>query len=181
MPFPYYARLKPRDKAIYRKSDAIGAVALPDSAGLGGEVAALETALLAADRLAVERATRALCAAMLARLEAPPVRVRVLSARPSASWGETHGEYEPAADSRRARITLWMRTAKHKRVVAFRAYLRTLLHELCHHIDYELLGLEDSFHTEGFFKREASLFRQLVPVSPQRARRPRPAADSSPR
>ena len=55
-----------------------------------------------------------------------------------------------------------MRTAQHKRVVAFRTFLRTLLHELCHHLDYELLKLEDSFHTEGFFKRESSLFKQLV-------------------
>jgi hypothetical protein len=40
--------------------------------------------------------------------------------------------------------------------------LRTLLHELNHHLDYEVLKLEDSFHTEGFFKRESSLFKQLV-------------------
>ena len=26
-----------------------------------------------------------------------------------------------------------------------------------------LLGLKDSFHTEGFFRRESSLFHQLVP------------------
>ena len=44
----------------------------------------------------------------------------------------------------------------------FRTFLRTLLHELCHHLDYELLDLDDSFHTEGFFKRESSLFKQLV-------------------
>jgi uncharacterized damage-inducible protein DinB len=56
-----------------------------------------------------------------------------------------------------------MRTAKQKRVVAFRTYLRTLLHEVGHHIDYALLGLADSFHTEGFYKRESSLFHQLVP------------------
>jgi hypothetical protein len=55
-----------------------------------------------------------------------------------------------------------MRTAAHKRVVAFRTFLRTLLHELCHHLDYDLLALPDSFHTEGFFKRESSLFKQLV-------------------
>jgi len=55
-----------------------------------------------------------------------------------------------------------MRTAQHRRVVAFRTFLRTLLHELCHHLDYELLKLEDSFHTEGFFKRESGLFKQLV-------------------
>ncbi len=47
-------------------------------------------------------------------------------------------------------------------MVAFRTFVRTLLHELCHHLDYELLKLDDSFHTEGFFKRESSLFKQLV-------------------
>jgi hypothetical protein len=56
-----------------------------------------------------------------------------------------------------------MRTAKHRRVVAFKSFLRTLLHELCHHLDYELYRLPDSFHTEGFYKRESSLFHQLMP------------------
>src|SRR5438874_5763185 len=55
-----------------------------------------------------------------------------------------------------------MRTAKQKRVVAFRTYLRTLLHEVGHHLDYTVLGLEESYHTEGFYKRESSLFHQLV-------------------
>lgn len=31
-----------------------------------------------------------------------------------------------------------------------------------HHLDYELLRLADSFHTEGFYKRESSLVYQLV-------------------
>jgi hypothetical protein len=56
-----------------------------------------------------------------------------------------------------------MRTARYKRVVAFRTFLRTLLHEIGHHLDYHCLKLSDSFHTEGFFRRESSLFRQLVP------------------
>jgi hypothetical protein len=55
-----------------------------------------------------------------------------------------------------------MRTARHRRVVAFRTFLRTLLHEVGHHLDYTFLKLADSYHTEGFFKRESSLFRQLV-------------------
>ncbi|MEK7221411.1 MAG: hypothetical protein AAB253_09470 [candidate division NC10 bacterium] len=33
---------------------------------------------------------------------------------------------------------------------------------MCHHLDYELLDLADSFHTEGFYKRESSLLRQLL-------------------
>jgi hypothetical protein len=35
-----------------------------------------------------------------------------------------------------------------------------------HHLDVTLLGLDDSFHTEGFFKRESSLVRQLVARPP---------------
>jgi hypothetical protein len=56
-----------------------------------------------------------------------------------------------------------MRTAAQSKVVAFRTFLRTLLHELAHHLDVTLLGLEESFHTEGFFRRESSLMRQLAP------------------
>jgi DinB superfamily len=55
-------------------------------------------------------------------------------------------------------------------VVAFRTYLRTLLHEVGHHLDYALLRLRDSYHTEGFYKRESSLFHQLV--AERRARSP---------
>ena len=43
----------------------------------------------------------------------------------------------------------WMRTARRKQVVAFRTFLRTFLHEIGHHLDYELLRLAETFHTEG--------------------------------
>jgi len=56
-----------------------------------------------------------------------------------------------------------MRPARGCQVVRFRTFLRTLLHELCHHLDYDLLALPDSFRTEGFYRRESSLLRQLVP------------------
>jgi hypothetical protein len=45
--------------------------------------------------------------------------------------------------------------------VAFKTFLRTLLHEICHHLDYALLHLRDSLHTDGFYKRESSLFYQI--------------------
>ena len=95
--------------------------------------------------------------------------------RPSRDWGELHGLYTQDADEV-ARIRVWMRTARKANVVAFRTFLRTLLHELCHHLDFEVLGLDRSFHTEGFFRRESSLFRQLVPG----ARRGRPAQRALP-
>jgi hypothetical protein len=55
-----------------------------------------------------------------------------------------------------------MRTAANANVVKFRTFLRTLLHEIVHHLDVTLLGFDDSFHTEGFFRRESSLVRQLL-------------------
>jgi hypothetical protein len=124
-------------------------------------VESLEVALRSEQRATIERATQALATAVLTSFAVPGVRVKVLAKRPSTRDGELHGLY--VTDGRNAaEIKVWMRTAHHKRVVAFRTFLRTLLHELCHHLDYELLKLEDSFHTEGFFKRESSLFKQLM-------------------
>jgi hypothetical protein len=36
-----------------------------------------------------------------------------------------------------------------------------VLHELCHHLDYELYNLPETFHTQGFYKRESSLYAQI--------------------
>jgi hypothetical protein len=55
-----------------------------------------------------------------------------------------------------------MRTAEHRRVVASRTFLRILAHEICHHLDLTHFGLRETFHTQGFFRRESSLVRQLV-------------------
>ena len=55
-----------------------------------------------------------------------------------------------------------MRTAKKEKVVRFRTFLRTLLHEVCHHLDYELFALPETFHTDGFYKRESSLANALL-------------------
>ncbi len=55
-----------------------------------------------------------------------------------------------------------MRTAARKDVVAFKTFLRTLIHELCHHLDYELYKLPETFHTEGFYKRESTLVNALL-------------------
>jgi hypothetical protein len=59
-----------------------------------------------------------------------------------------------------------MRTAQKKNVVAFKTFLRTLIHELCHHLDYELFALDDTFHTEGFYKRESTLVAGLLAQLP---------------
>ena len=166
MVFSYYHQLSTERKCTYRKSDSIEAVPLPRPREIQPLIPRLVTSLHAGDRSATESICSAIAAGIAQSLQAPPVRVRVLSARPSESWGELHGLYVPATGTSSAVITIWMRTAKHRRIVAFKSFLRTLLHELCHHLDYEFLQLEESFHTEGFYKREASLFHQLISSTP---------------
>src|SRR5215467_7844641 len=164
MPFAYFDRLTRRQQAIYLKSDAVSAMPLPHPERLRPLAAELGRALESGDRRLTESATQAMAAGLAGALGVPPVRVKVLAARPHAGWGELHGLYETAERRHQPPlITLWMRTARQKRVVAFRTFLRTLLHEIGHHVDYTLLRLADSFHTEGFYKRESSLFYQLVP------------------
>jgi hypothetical protein len=161
MPFSYYARLTRSQQAVYRKSDEIVEVRLPNPAALHPAVTALTTTLATEDRGRVQRATERLIRGLTDALGVPPVQVEVLAARPHAKWGELHGLYI-VERGKPPKIQLWMRTAKQRRVVAFRTYLRTLLHEVGHHLDYALLRLRDSYHTEGFYKRESSLFHQLV-------------------
>jgi hypothetical protein len=170
MPFPYYDRLSARDKAIYRRSDEVTWLAVPGIEALRPLVDALRTALVREDRLEVERVASRLANGLCDLLGMPPLTLKVLAVRPSSDWGELHGLYtrEPRL---RTRIELWMRTARLARVVAFRTFLRTLLHEVGHHVDYEHLQLRESFHTQGFFSRESSLFKQLVPdAEPARGR-----------
>ena len=162
MVFSYYSKLNAAQKRVYRKSDEIVEIPLPDAESLHPLIAKLEQALADEDRAGIEEAVRKIAAGITERLFIPLTRVRVLAVRPADDWGELHGLYETAEGHTSAMITLWMRTAKHKRVVAFRSFLRTLLHELCHHLDYELFKLADSFHTEGFYKRESSLFHKLT-------------------
>jgi hypothetical protein len=147
---------------VYRASDRIGTVVLPDPGALQALAGSLQGALLRADAAAVTALCQRLADGITGQLAVSAVRVRILSVRPHDASGELHGLYEPAAGRCRARISVWMRTARQRRVVAYRSFLRTLLHELCHHLDYEYLGLAETYHTGGFYRRESGLFRQLV-------------------
>ncbi len=167
MVFSYYARLNPSQKRIYRKSDAIHIVKLPNAETLRPLVLMLVSALRNEDRDLIQQLSGEIAGGITTALDVPPLLVHVLAVRPSESWGELHGLFVPAQGRAAARITVWMRTARRRRVVAFRSFFRTLLHEICHHIDYELFKLEESYHTEGFYRRESSLFHQLFEVAEQ--------------
>jgi hypothetical protein len=173
VPFAYYDRLSRREKAIYDRSDAVVSILLPQAEPLRPIVDVLRQGLASDDRRTVEAVSQKLCLGITASLGVEPVDVGVLAVRPKLREAELHGLYT-REEGRRARIRVWMRTVRYRRVVAFRTFLRTLLHEVCHHLDYTHLRLADSFHTEGFFKRESSLFYQLVPRETG-GDRPRPA------
>ena len=162
MRFAYYDRLSAPRKRIYRKSDEIGAIGLPSGVEAGADVARIRGSLAADDRAALQGACQRVVDALVRGYVVPPVRVRVLAQRPSDDYGELHGLYEPVEGRTPARVTVWMRTAKKAQVVAFKSFLRTLTHEFAHHLDYELFLLEETFHTEGFYKRESSLANALL-------------------
>lgn len=179
--FGYYARLSSADKKIYRRSDAITAVPLPDAAALHPHVRALAAALESGKRPTTGKCAAALCEAIFAQLGVSPVRIRVREVRPSSERGELHGLYTFAHDGKPPEIEVWMRTAAHRRTVKFPTFLRTLAHEVAHHLDLTLFGLENSFHTVGFFRRESSLSRQLLAAfGPPKERPPRPEKPPKP-
>ena len=164
MPYAYYKKLNRRQQAIYRKSDRMETFAIPGGADFATPSAALRDALEAAHPgpIGVGQAAGCLSTAVTEVLGAPPLTVKIGKRRPGDNRSELHGLYQPADNDDPARITVWMYTAQRRQVVKFRTFLRTLAHEICHHLDYELLGLEESFHTAGFFKRESFLYRRLL-------------------
>jgi hypothetical protein len=161
--FSYYARLSAKEKATYQKSDAVSHVAVPDAPALHPLVRALDEALATGKRARVAKASTHLAAALMTQLGVVGPKIHVREVRPQQDDGELHGLYTFAHDGEPPKLEVWMRTAAHGKVVRFRTFLRTLIHELAHHLDVTLHGLEDSFHTEGFFRRESSLMRQLAP------------------
>lgn len=161
MVFNFYNRLTSRQQSIYRQSDDIKYLTLKDVKRLHDESTALETLLLEEDLAQIQIVCQTIADDIVSQIKSPRLKVQVLSVRPSDDWGELHGLYLPEEDGKLATIQVWMRTAKNKKVVAFKSFLRTLLHELCHHLDYEHFGFPETFHTEGFYSRESSLFKQI--------------------
>lgn len=178
MRIAYYRKLSRSDRAVYRRSDEYGSIEVPDAALLRPIVARIAQSLERDDRAATARFANATSRRLCEQLGVTAPAIRVLARRPSDAHSELHGLYERHDDGRSV-IRVWMRTAVGVRPVAFRTFVRTLLHELCHHFDFELLELPESFHTHGFFERESSLARQLLPAKSARSRSPLAADDDA--
>ena len=171
----WWERLPAAQRREYERSDAIARVPLRGGPLFREDVLALKAALEADRREDTERAAGRLVARICRELGVPAVRVRVEGVRPHDAGGELHGLYRSSGGAASETITVWMRTAKRRDVVAVRTFLRTLLHEVCHHLDLFLLDLPSSFHSTGFYRRESALYRAVVRgtglAPPARARR----------
>jgi hypothetical protein len=183
----FFYRMPIRAQRLYLASDAIDRFPLTPSPAALAMVTALMSALDGGAPSVVQRASQSLLGEVCRLLGVRPVRIEVRSVRPRNSRGELHGLFYPQAPVRTAAsgrskgiapsggqplIVLWMRTAQRHDVVKPRTYLRTLMHELGHYLDYSLLKLEDSYHSIGFYQRESFLVRTLFPSasSPPRAK-----------
>jgi hypothetical protein len=163
----FYRRLNAAQKREYDRSDARSTLPLTPAPALAEAarevVAAIDGGSPAKVRRAAQRLVDEICTRLSAgsgrRVPAPP-RVKVLRSRPRVAKSEFHGLYTrfEGGDSE---IKVWMFTAAHGHVVKARTFLRTLLHEVCHHVDMTLLDLPHSLHTLGFHSRESSLLRSL--------------------
>lgn len=174
-------RLSRADQRVWDRSNAIAAIRVPPTASLTPLALRLGDALATGERLRVQAASQALLDAFCRALSVAPLRVEIGGIRPTNDHGELHGLYRPAAPGGRDRVDVWMHTARRGQVVAFKTFLRTLLHELCHHLDYEHLKLPRSLHTDGFYKRESSLVYAALPRSLATRAPARPAQAAAPR
>jgi hypothetical protein len=172
------ARLTPLQQRIYDRSAAISSVPLRPTSQLFSATQALEAALTTEEEQRVHSHAQTVVNLICIGLSVRTIRVQIQGVRPSNQRGELHGLYtQYAGGSENDSIQVWMRTAKRGQVVAFRTFLRTLLHEVCHHLDYVYFNLRESYHTEGFFQRESSLF-YAVTKQPTTETAERPPAQS---
>jgi hypothetical protein len=173
----WFHRLPPAAQRAYLKSDAIDRYQVTAGVAIFSAVAALMRALEGGASSIVERAAQGVAAVLCRLLEVRPVKVEVRNVRPHNTRGELHGIFYPRGPARvpssvpgslpsrngEPLIILWMRTAQRHDVVKPKTFLRTLVHELGHYLDYAHLRLGDSYHTMGFYKRESFLVRMLMP------------------
>jgi hypothetical protein len=163
----FYRRLGAEQKREYDRSDARRSLPLAPDPTLGAAandvVAALDGGSTRRGGAGAQRLVDGICAALNARSRgrpSPAPSVKVLRTRPRRGQSEFHGLYTRFVNGD-SEIRVWMLTAAHGQIVKPRTFLRTLLHEVCHHVDMTLLDLPSSLHTLGFHARESSLLRAL--------------------
>ena len=78
------------------------------------------------------------------------------------SGGQYYGVYRTNGKQKKKYSTsVYSRTAKNQKYIAPKTFLRTLIHEWGHHYDKHKLGLNNTYHTRGFYERVNTIYEQL--------------------
>ncbi len=162
----FFYRLTARAQRCYLKSDSIDRYNFVPSTSALARTEALLRTLETGSLAAINQAAQHLVDEVCRVLRIAPLRVEIRGVRQRNPRSELHGIFYP--HERPPRMIVWMRTAQRRDIVKPKTFLRTLLHELGHYLDYAVLDLGDSFHTKGFFKRESFLVRSLY-VAPRQS------------
>ncbi len=160
---------KPALLADFLKSDQNRVLNLPESKHIETPAKRIESCLDTGGVSAVRQACGELLSTFTGFYKVETPTTRVLAARPirtrEGRWAtEIFGDYDPKTRL----IRVWMRTAVRKQVTSFGTFLSTLCHEFCHHLDFQLFGYADSWHTRGFYERTAALYHHARGTPPKR-------------
>ena len=152
----------------FLESDRIRTLDLPQDGRLLAFAKSIELAMTEGTTAAVRRACVDFLAFTAEFYSVQRCGIRVLAARPlrvrDRGTTELFGDYDPES----MLIRVWMRTAVRKEITSFGTFLSTLCHEFCHHLNFQKFGLENSWHTRGFYERTAALYHHARGTPPKR-------------
>jgi hypothetical protein len=143
-------------RSSYRKSQALEAPGFTLNAHCLETARTLHDAMNDHDELAISRASQQFVTALCKASRVPDKIVTVAGKRQQRGRGEIHGLCEM-----NGRITIYLYTAKRGLMVAFKTYLKTLIHEFMHHYDWKGLKIQ-SMHTAGFYKRVNHVYKHVL-------------------
>jgi hypothetical protein len=142
----------------FQESDRTGTLVLPPQAPLLALTQAIANGMKNDKTAEVRVASDHFLRSLSHFYQVSDCPIRVLASRPlhvRENWSsELFGDYDPSAMA----IRVWMRTAVRKEVTSFGTFLSTLVHEYCHHLDFQLFHFPDSWHTRGFYERAGALY-----------------------
>lgn len=147
------------NKAIYKKSNSIRHTILKPDKSAVNYAKRLLTSTDASDR---QTLGQGLLNEMSRTLSIPSPQLCVNDKRQNHSLKDgklmrkTYGMYK------QGKIIINNKTAIRETIVAPKTFLDTLIHEFMHHYDYEVLKLQSSLHTAGFYYRLGDIMKKLV-------------------
>ena len=153
------------EKKAYEISNRLLSVDFRVTPSMKRKVDDLAIWLSAGDKSKVRGATQAVIELLCAAARVPAARLSLVDRAPGEFRGDKlvvklYGVCAPDGT-----ITMAYRTAVRRKVIAFKTYVNTLVHEFMHHYDHQRLQLGASFHTRGFYQRVGDLVAQLVPAN----------------